>query len=192
MDASDDAKRRRLPSARRTSRCCSTACSRCSRPRWPTGRRSSSTRRSASAVTPKRCSPRIPAAHPGRARPRSGGAGAQPRATGPLRRAYPPRPRRLRPDARGARRARTCRASTGCCSTSVSRRCNSTSPNAASPTRRTRRWTCAWTRRPGGPLPQVVNTYPVPELARVLREYGEERFACASRRPSTGPAGRRR
>ena len=47
----------------------------------------------------------------------------------------------------------------------------------ASPTRRTRRWTCGWTRH--GPLTaaDVLNTYPAERLAQVLRDYGEERFA---------------
>ena len=108
--------------------------------------------------------------------------------------AHPPRPRRLRPDRRRARRTRLApTASTACCSTSGSRRCSSTSPSAASPTRRTRRWTCAWTRAPAPTAEQVVNAYPVPELARVLREYGEERFAlriaqAIDRRAPGGPA----
>ena len=59
----------------------------------------------------------------------------------------------------------------------ASPRCSSTTPAAASPTPRTRRWTCGWTSR--GPLTaaDVLNTYPAARLARVLREYGEERFA---------------
>ena len=43
--------------------------------------------------------------------------------------------------------------------------------------RRTRRWTCGWTRPAGITAADVLNTYPAGELARVLREYGEERFA---------------
>ena len=38
----------------------------------------------------------------------------------------------------------------------------------------------------------VLNTYPVPELARILREYGEERFAGADRRGGRRGGGRRR
>ena len=51
-------------------------------------------------------------------------------------------------------------------------------PTAASPTPATPTWTCGWTRRTGPTAADVLNTYPVPALARVLREYGEERFAC--------------
>ena len=39
------------------------------------------------------------------------------------------------------------------------------------------RSTCGWTRRGGMTAADVLNTYPAAELARVLREYGEERFA---------------
>ena len=40
-----------------------------------------------------------------------------------------------------------------------------------------RRWTCAWTRPQGITAAEVLNTYPVGELARILRTYGEEKFA---------------
>jgi 16S rRNA (cytosine1402-N4)-methyltransferase len=43
-------------------------------------------------------------------------------------------------------------------------------------------------RRGGPTAADVLNTYPVPELARVLREYGEERFATRI----AGAVGRRR
>jgi len=46
----------------------------------------------------------------------------------------------------------------------------------ASPTRSTRLWTCAWIHQRELPH-EVVNTYPVADLARILREYGEEKFA---------------
>ena len=49
-----------------------------------------------------------------------------------------------------ARPRRGCRA---CCSTSASPRCSSTRPTAASPTPRTRRWTCGWTRAGASPPP---------------------------------------
>ena len=119
-----------------------------------------------------------PAGHPRRARPRPAGAGASPaQRLAPLRRPDAPRARRLRRAARGARRARHRARSTGCCSTSASPRCSSTRPTAASPTPRTRRWTCGWTRRRGITAEDVVNTYSAGDLARVLRVYGEEKFA---------------
>ena len=67
--------------------------------------------------------------------------------------------------------------STPSSSTSASPRCSSTSPSAASPTPRTRRSTCGWTRPPGPTAADVLNTYSAAELTRVLREYGEEKFA---------------
>ena len=67
--------------------------------------------------------------------------------------------------------------STRCSSTSASPRCSSTSASAASPTPRTRRSTCGWTARRGPTAADVLNTYSAAELTRVLREYGEERFA---------------
>ena len=49
---------------------------------------------------------------------------------------------------------------------------------AASPTPRTRRWTCGWTRAAGVTAADVVNTYPArPSWPGCCREYGEERFA---------------
>ena len=67
--------------------------------------------------------------------------------------------------------------STPCSSTSASPRSSSTSSSAASPTARTHRSTCAWTARPGPTAADVLNTYPAADLARVLKDYGEERFA---------------
>ena len=67
--------------------------------------------------------------------------------------------------------------STPSSSTSASPRCSSTSASAASPTPRTHRSTCGWTRRPDGPRPSVLNTATAQELTRILREYGEEKFA---------------
>ena len=56
-------------------------------------------------------------------------------------------------------------------------------PTAASPTPRTRRWTCGWTRV-GRAAPPPTSSTPTPagELARILRVYGEERFARTDRR----------
>ena len=86
--------------------------------------------------------------------------------------------------ARGLRRDRpTCSPTSGwprwtaCSSTSASPRCSSTSASAASPTPRTRRSTCGWTARAGRTAADVLNTYPAADLTRVLREYGEEKFA---------------
>ena len=62
--------------------------------------------------------------------------------------------------------------STVCCSTSGSRRCSSTRPSAASPTPRTRRWTCGWTRAGG--------------------HRGRGRQHLPARRTGPGPAGVRR
>ena len=67
---------------------------------------------------------------------------------------------------------------TASCSTSASRRCSWTEPNAASPTRRTRRWTCGWIRTRPLTAADILNTYDEKALARILREFGEERFAC--------------
>ncbi len=67
--------------------------------------------------------------------------------------------------------------STACFSISVSRPCNSTVPSEASPTRRTRRWTCGWT--PPSPLTaaEILNTYDEAALSDILRRYGEEKLA---------------
>ncbi len=50
-------------------------------------------------------------------------------------------------------------------------------PSGASPTRRTRRWTCGWTPRSPLTAADIVNTYDEAELANILHRYGEERFA---------------
>ena len=55
-------------------------------------------------------------------------------------------------------------------------RCRSTNPSAVSRTRRTPRWTCGWDRQELTAA-QVLNTYSKAELTRILRTYGEERFA---------------
>ena len=115
-----------------------------------------------------------------RTRPRPERAGHRPDPAGAVR----------RPDHPGAhpvRRHRRCAGriglwlqpnrSTGCFSTSASRPCSSTAPSGASPTPRTRRWTCGWT--PTSPLTaaDIVNTYDEAALTDILRRYGEERFA---------------
>ena len=63
------------------------------------------------------------------------------------------------------------------CSTSACPRRSSTAPSAASPTARTARSTCAWTPTAPWSAADVVNGYDVDELARVIRRYGDERFA---------------
>jgi 16S rRNA (cytosine1402-N4)-methyltransferase len=50
-------------------------------------------------------------------------------------------------------------------------------PTAVSPTGTTRPWTCGWTSRPGITAAEVLNTYSHGDLARILKTYGEERFA---------------
>ena len=67
--------------------------------------------------------------------------------------------------------------STPCSSTSASPLSSSTSSSAASPTARTRRSTCGWTARPGRPPPTSSTPTRRADLARVLKDYGEERFA---------------
>ena len=59
----------------------------------------------------------------------------------------------------------------------MSRRCSWTAPSADSPTPPTRRWTCGWIRTQQLTAAEVVNTYDEKALARILREFGEERFA---------------
>ena len=60
---------------------------------------------------------------------------------------------------------------------------------AASPTPRTRRWTCGWTRARASPPPTSSTPTPGTELARVLREYGEERFARRDRATRSSASG---
>ena len=88
-------------------------------------------------------------------------------------------------------RARASTRSTGSSSTSASPRCSSTCASAASPTPRTRRWTCGWTTTTGRTAADVLNTYPAAELARILREYGEEKFAAQDRRARSSASARR-
>ena len=68
-------------------------------------------------------------------------------------------------------------ASPGRCSISASARRSSTRPTAASPTGTRPISTCAWTATQTWTAADVVNGYPVDELARVLQQYGDERFA---------------
>ena len=77
---------------------------------------------------------------------------------------------------RGARRFRR-PDRPACCSTSVSARRSSTGPTAGSATARTLRSTCAWTARPGRPRPTWSTPTTSGDLAGVLREFGDERFA---------------
>ncbi len=94
---------------------------------------------------------------------------------------------RHRPRRPGRRRASARTPST---STSACPRCRSTSASAASPTPTTRRWTCGWTRDHGESAHDAVNTWDQRRLAKVIRDYGEERYAnrIASRdRPPRGP-----
>ena len=138
--------------AARTCRCCSSGCLELLAPALdrPAGRACTSTSRSASAGTPRRCCEAHPGRGPDRTRPGHRGARARP-ASGwpPFADAYAPRARGLRRAAGGARPSSASRRSTGCCSTSASPRCSSTSRTGASPTPGTRRWTCGWTRRAG-------------------------------------------
>ena len=157
--------------------------------------RSASTRRSASAATPRRVLRQLTRGPGRRRRPRPAGARARGRAAGAVRGAASPWCTRSTTSSPSVlARSRAWRRSTGSCSTSASRRCSSTRRTAASPTRRTPRWTCGWTqpRADRGRRPQHL---PVAELARILREYGEERFArriadarsCGTARPSRSP-----
>ena len=120
---------------------------------------------------------RAPAADARRSRPRPRGARPRRPAARRLRRPHPPRARRVRPHRRrpggpgaspGRRRAVRPRRVVA----AARRRPSGASPTPATPTS-----TCGWTRTAGRRPPTSLNTYPVPELARVLREYGEERFA---------------
>ena len=78
--------------------------------------------------------------------------------------------RRCSPSTRRARRWASC-------STSASRRSSSTSRTAASPTGTTPRSTCGWTSPPASPPPTCSTPTAHGDLARVLKTYGEERFA---------------
>ena len=43
---------------------------------------------------------------------------------------------------------------------------------------RTRCWICAWTQRRAEPSAQYLQSVSIPELTRILREYGEEKWAA--------------
>ena len=64
---------------------------------------------------------------------------------------------------------------TACCSTWACRRRSSMSPNAASASARTARWTCAWIRTAGESAAQWLARADEREIADVLWTYGEER-----------------
>ena len=175
---------------------CATASSTCSRPALPDAGRGLR-RRHPRHGRPRRGDPRaLPRGPRHRHRPRPGGAGPRGRAaraasvTGSSastpsttrsptslaehaegeRARHPVRPRRLLAAARRGR------------------------PRLRLP-RTTRRSTCGWTSPTGITAADVLNTYAHGDLARVLRDYGEERFAgrdrlgrsCASARRSRSP-----
>ena len=127
----------------------------------------------------------------GRARPRPAGAGDRRCPAGAVRRAGHPRARGVRRAHRGARPGSASPGSRACCSTSASRRCSSTRPPAASPTPRTRRWTCGWTRARGATAAEVVNTYPADRLARVLQGVRRGAVRPPDRRRASSASGRR-
>ena len=145
--------------------------------RWTTTAPSSSTPPSASAATPRPSSAGCELGPGGRDRPRPRGAAAGGGAARAVRRPVHRGARDVRRDPRRPARTSASTTPTACCSTSASRRCSSTSPTAASPTARTRRSTCGWTRPPARPPPTSSTPTATAELTRVLREYGEERFA---------------
>ena len=139
--------------------------------------RCSSTRPSASAATPRRCSPAAswPASSASTAtRPRS--TSAAPRLA-PFGDRVHRRARGLRRDPRRARRPRARRGRRR--AVRPRRLVDAARPaaSAASPTPRTRRSTCGWTPRPDRPPPTCSTPTRRAELTRVLRDYGEERFA---------------
>ena len=138
----------------------------------------SSTRPSGSAATARRCSAGARAGPRGRHRPRPAGAASWP-ASG-SRRTATGSPSCTRCTTRSPRCSPTSGSppSTACCSTSASPRCSSTSRERGFAYARGRAAGHADGRRPTGPTAaDVLNTYPRAELARILREYGEERFA---------------
>ena len=106
------------------------------------------------------------------------------RCRGALRRRSPPRSpcatrfvrASLRRRPRGARRRGRARRRR-CSWTSACPRCRSTRASAASPTPTTRRSTCGWTPTSELTAREVVNEWDERELARALREFGEERYA---------------
>ena len=76
-----------------------------------------------------------------------------------------------------AGRARRRRRSTACCSTWACRRRRSTTPRAASASASTGRWTCAWTPTRGESAADFLARADERQIAEVIRDYGEERFA---------------
>ena len=72
----------------------------------------------------------------------------------------------------------TTTASAARCSTSASRRRSSTAASAASPTATTVRSTCAWTRPSRGRRPTSSTATTSTSWRRVIRRYGDERFAA--------------
>ena len=49
--------------------------------------------------------------------------------------------------------------------------------SGALPTGKTRRWICVWTRETKKTATDIVNEYSEMELYRIIRDYGEDRFA---------------
>ena len=145
--------------------------------------------RSAWAATPRASCEAFPHVAGRRPGPRHAGARARGPAAGAVRRPL------HAACTRSTTRSTTCStgwaspASRACSWTSASRRCSSTSASAASPTRPTRRSTCAWTPRPAQTAADVLNTYDERELARILR--GVRRGAVrAAHRPGDRRAAR--
>ena len=66
---------------------------------------------------------------------------------------------------------------TACCSTWACRARRSTTPRAASASVSTVRWTCAWTPTRGESAAQFLARADERQIAEVIRDYGEERFA---------------
>ena len=73
---------------------------------------------------------------------------------------------------------------------SASRRCSSTSRDAASASSATSRSTCAWTARPGDTAADLVARASERELADAIFQYGEERFSRRIARLHCASAGR--
>ena len=175
-----------MTSTRGTCRCCSTASSSCS-PRPSTGRDAVVVdARSASAATPTPCSP-----------PTRGCAWSaldrDPDALALVRRTPRP-PRRpgrtsCTPSTTSCRRRSPTSASRPCtasCSTSASPRCSWTWPSAASPTRKDAPLDMRMDPTTGLTAADVLNTYAGRDLTRILRDYGEERFAQPDRQVGRG------
>ena len=82
--------------------------------------------------------------------------------------------------------------STASCSTSASRRCNWTAPSADSPTPHDAPLDMRMDPDAALTAAEILNTYDEQALARILREFGEERFAAGSppRSSAGAPAAR--